>query len=214
MNESLVCTKVSRRDTAFRFYGTWAWVDRLAGVGERLESTECAACGEPVSYAGTGRRPRYCSASCRRTGWALHQAATRLGAGDDPRPSVVRETVTSERVRTVKVAGRAPTGAGAWARQIPQLTRQLHDAESTTARETGKHHGVAAALLSALTALYESNPDGLDWDGLAANHPDIARVLAGGHSPAREHRSAPSASAAGLSRQQRRARDRARRKGQ
>src|SRR5699024_379388 len=149
----------------------------LACVGERLESTECAACGEPVSYAGTGRRPRYCSASCRRTGWALNRAAAQLDAGQDPRPSVVRETVACERVRTVKVAGRAPTDASAWARQIPQLTRQLHDADSTTARETEQHRGVAAALLSALTALYEANPDGVDWDVLAANHPDIARVL-------------------------------------
>jgi hypothetical protein len=68
--------------------------------GDRLDSVECAACGTPVAYRGTGRPAKYRGDSCRRTGWALHRAAQTLHAGDDLRPEVVRETVIRERLRT------------------------------------------------------------------------------------------------------------------
>jgi hypothetical protein len=72
-----------------------------------LVSTEFAACGAVVHYAGTGRRPRYCSAGCRQHGWALRHAAAELGR-EDPRPSVNREVIAREHVATVRVSGKAP----------------------------------------------------------------------------------------------------------
>jgi hypothetical protein len=80
---------------------------RWSHTAERLEAIECATCGARVAYAGTGRRPRYCSASCRRRGWDLRRAEQALQAGD-PRPQVVRETVTRERVEVRRVPGRPP----------------------------------------------------------------------------------------------------------
>lgn len=36
---------------------------------------ECLECGTALSYAGHGRRPRYCSAVCRHRGWEKRRAA-------------------------------------------------------------------------------------------------------------------------------------------
>ena len=37
---------------------------------------ECLECGAALSYAGHGRRPRYCSAVCRHRGWEKRRAAS------------------------------------------------------------------------------------------------------------------------------------------
>lgn len=148
-------------------------------MGERLEQRECAACGTPMTYAGTGRRPRFCSASCRRAGWAFEHAAARLADGDDPRPEIVRETVTQERVRVVNRPDTAPNTADEWTRQLPALTHQLGDPRSAVAHaDRAQRHRLAARLLAALSALHEADPNACDWQQLAAIHPSIAHALA------------------------------------
>jgi hypothetical protein len=134
-------------------------------IQERLVSTQCRACGGPIDYAGTGRRPRYCSPACRQHGWALHRAAVQLER-DDPRPTVVREVVARERVRTVRVAGKAPTLPEDWARQVDTLTAQLADPEHVAAKVTWQHQRLAYALAHALAALDRAHPGGLNWDQL------------------------------------------------
>jgi hypothetical protein len=149
---------------------------RWSHTAERLETIECATCGARVAYAGTGRPPRYCSASCRRRGWDLHRAEQTLQAGD-PRPTVVRETVARERVEVRRVPGRPPEGGQAWADHLPTLTRQLHDPDSPTTTETGEHQRLARALLDALDALDAAHPGGLAWPALGTAHPGIAGRL-------------------------------------
>jgi hypothetical protein len=58
-------------------------------VAQHLVSIECGVCGTEISYGGTGRRPRYCSAPCRTRAHARRQAARELDR--DPEPRVVRE---------------------------------------------------------------------------------------------------------------------------
>lgn len=118
---------------------------------DRQVSIECGACGRTVPYSGTGRRPRYCSSTCRKQAWALREAARRAGE-TPPMPTVVREVVARETVRTVRVAGRAPTNVMHWARHIRALTQQLEDPDTLL----GTHalvwqlaplrHSLAAAL--------------------------------------------------------------------
>lgn len=134
-------------------------------VRERLISTQCRACGEPIDYAGTGRRPRYCSAACRQNGWALRHAAEQLER-EDPRPAVVREVVAREHVQTVRVAGKAPNLPDDWARQLDQLAAQLDDPEHFTAKATWQHQRLARALAHALVALDRAHPGGLAWEHL------------------------------------------------
>lgn len=130
-------------------------------VQERLISTQCHACGEQVTYAGTGRRPRYCSPACRQHGWALRHAAEQLER-DDPRPAVVREVVASERVQTVRVAGKAPRLPEQWANQLDTLTAQLADPEHPVTTTPWHHQRLAHALAQALVTLDRAHPGGLD----------------------------------------------------
>lgn len=37
--------------------------------------TDCIECGQPLAYSGRGRRPRYCSSSCRHRAWEARRAA-------------------------------------------------------------------------------------------------------------------------------------------
>ncbi len=132
---------------------------------ERLVSTECRACGVHVDYAGVGRRPRYCSDACRQRDWALRTAAADLEQGD-PRPAVVREVVAREHVRTVRVAGKAPSLPEHWTRHLDTLTAQLSDPASTATTVFWHHGQLAHALGQALLALDRAHPGGLDWDQL------------------------------------------------
>lgn len=198
---------------------------------ERLEQIECAACGTPVPYAGTGRPPRYCGASCRRTGWALQQAQQRLDRDDDPRPEVVHETVTQERVRTVNRPELPPSTLDGWRHLLPNLTHQLRATPQTNSSADYRHRKrLATDLMAALAALHDTTPGGLDWHQLARTNPAITRALtdttttptrpATTPPPAPSERTTPppptadtpADATAGLSRQQRRAAERQRRK--
>jgi endogenous inhibitor of DNA gyrase (YacG/DUF329 family) len=168
-------------------------------MGERLDSIECATCGGRVAYAGKGRPPRYCSASCRRTGWALDRATARLDHGD-PRPQVMRQTVTREQMRP-------PSSVGEWGQTLPQLTRHLRDTRGQNTGTVADYHRLAAELLTALSALRDTHGATVRWDQLTVHHADLLAQMAGS-TPAPE----PVAEPAGVSRQQRRAAERARRK--
>ncbi|MER7015336.1 hypothetical protein ABT324_28215 [Saccharopolyspora sp. NPDC000359] len=95
---------------------------------EHLVSTQCRACGTSIDYAGTGRRPQFCSPACRQRAWALRRVAAQLGR-PDPMPTVVRDVV--ERVieveRTVPVPAHTPRLAADWVPLLEQLDRQMRD---------------------------------------------------------------------------------------
>lgn len=49
-----------------------------AGYAEGTPETHalvCMECGDPLVYRGSGRRPRYCSSSCRHRAWERRRAA-------------------------------------------------------------------------------------------------------------------------------------------
>ncbi|MFJ4674235.1 hypothetical protein [Kitasatospora purpeofusca] len=72
-------------------------------VRERLVQRDCAWCGQPVKYAGTGRRPKFCSDAHRTRHWELRTVLDRLEADVAAglvRTEAVREVV--ERVVTVE----------------------------------------------------------------------------------------------------------------
>lgn len=170
-------------------------------TGGRLDSIDCATCGTSVAYAGRGRPPRYCSASCRRTGWSLEQASTRLESGQDPRPQVVTETVTRDQVRS-------PASVAEWNAALPQLGQYLRQTRGENTAPASDYHQLAGQLWDALATLQTSHDTSVDWDRLANRHPDLIDRLTSSPSPA----SQPGPDPAGMSRQQRRAADRARRK--
>jgi hypothetical protein len=167
---------------------------------DRLDSIECTTCGSRVAYAGRGRPPRYCSASCRRTGWSLDRAAARLESGEDPRPPVVRETVTREQVRP-------PASIGEWGQALPELTRHLRQTRGQNTGTAADYHRLAGELLNALSTLHTTHSRTVDWDQLAAQHAQLMDRMAV-TTPALQPEPGP----AGMSRQQRRAAQRAERK--
>lgn len=42
----------------------------------KKKAAHCAECGNPVHYEGRGRRPKYCSSSCRHRAWETRRAAS------------------------------------------------------------------------------------------------------------------------------------------
>ncbi len=135
-------------------------------VTEHLIARECAGCGQPVRYAGTGRRPRYCSPACRQRAWALRNAERTLSADADPRPQLVRETVE----RRVEPAARpatapapaTPTSGREWEQLLHTLVDQLADEGHKTHREHWHHHRLYNALVLAVRNLGNAHPGGLD----------------------------------------------------
>jgi endogenous inhibitor of DNA gyrase (YacG/DUF329 family) len=184
---------------------------------DRQVSIECGACGRTVPYSGTGRRPKYCSDTCRKQAWALREAARR--AGETPAmPTVVREVIARETVRTVRVAGRAPRNVLDWARHLETLAGQLADDEHEL------HAGQQLAgpwqmkrlrytLTAALKALDDAYPEVASPPPPNAGYPTVWGKPTSISPPAAP---APGAEApvlrAGLSRQQRRALEREQRK--
>lgn len=135
-------------------------------VTERLLSRDCEACGEPSTYAGRGRRPRFCSNACRQHAWALRAADARRAEGTDPRPAVVREVIERTTERPVTVLQRReparPDSAREWADLLDTLTAQLSDEHHRVAREHWQHRRLFTALTRAADALVEATPGGLD----------------------------------------------------
>jgi hypothetical protein len=178
---------------------------------DRLVSSECANCGRTVPYQGTGRRPKFCSDTCRKTTWALRENARRAG-DTPPAPTVVREVIARETVRTVRVAGRAPNDVLHWARHLETLTKQLADPERLIGSRglPWQFDRLRYTLTSALAALDRAQaelrpPPSTPSEpyALAPEPPPTTPI------PAADD---PSATSVGLSRQQRRAREREQRK--
>lgn len=121
------------RDTRTRGYtsrsGFVVTYRRVVGAknGERQVSIECARCGREVAYSGNGRRPKFCSPTCRSRAWELRRAATELKQ-PDPMPAIVREVVerTVDRDRPVP-APVAPRTVADWVPLLEQLTRAVRD---------------------------------------------------------------------------------------
>lgn len=135
-------------------------------VTERLVRRDCEACGEPIEYAGRGRRPRFCSNACRQHAWALRAAEARREAGSTPRPQVVREVVERTTERPVKVLQprepARPHTAREWVELLEELTAQLADERHQVRREHWHHRRLFAALDRAVETLNEATPGGLD----------------------------------------------------
>jgi hypothetical protein len=113
---------------------------------------------------------------------------------------VVRETVTREQLRP-------PASVGEWGQVLPQLTRHLRDTRGQHTGTVADYQRLAAELLSALAALQDTHGQTVRWDYLAAQHADLLGRM-GRPAPAAQPVSEP----AGMSRQQRRAAERAERK--
>ncbi|MCG8918256.1 hypothetical protein L6E12_20955 [Actinokineospora sp. PR83] len=92
---------------------------------EQLVSIECAHCAREVPYSGTGRRPRYCSPTCRSRAWELRRAAAWLDR-PDPMPTVVREVVERIEARERRVpVPMAPRTAADWVTALEQLRHRI-----------------------------------------------------------------------------------------
>lgn len=170
-----------------------------AGARERLISTQCRVCATPVAPAETGRRPRYCSPGCRQRAWSLRQAAKQLDRGD-PLPTVVREVVE----RTVEVERPAPElpvpsrprVVGDWVPLLEELERQVREDPRSLVRGPEDFQDLAVAVRALYNAFSWRTPE------------PPASEPAARSSTASTSQEPPS----GLSRQQRRALERQRRK--
>lgn len=166
-----------------------------ARIRERLVSIECAYCGAEVRYVGEGRRPKFCSASCRSRAWELRRAASKLGR-ESPMPTVVREVVERvvERDRPEPVP-MVPRVVEDWVPMLEELERQVRDKPWSLASSKDDFEELAMAV--------KAVHDAFSW-----REPEPTTTAA--PAPAQPVSSAPPA--ATLSRQQRRALERERRK--
>ncbi len=130
-----------------------------AQIREQLVSIECAYCGAEVRYVGEGRRPKFCSASCRSRAWELRRAATKLGR-ESPMPTVVREVVERvvERERSVP-ASRVPRAVGDWVPLLEQLERQVRDEPWSLVRSKDDFEELAEAVKGLYDAFSWRNPE-------------------------------------------------------
>ena len=143
---------------------------RSERVVERVLERGCAGCGTPMPYRGTGRRPRYCRAACRKRAWALRHAEQALGTPGDTRPTVVREVVERviERIVEPRVRNGAlvvnpspPVTAPDWQAQLAILAAQLRDPAHLIASEHWHHRRLLRALTEVVQALDAAHPGGL-----------------------------------------------------
>jgi hypothetical protein len=88
---------------------------------QRPRSLECARCGNPITVKARGRRPKWCSDTCRHRAWEQARAAESGLAA----VQVVERVVTVE--KTVKVADKRLPRGREWADQLASLTRQVED---------------------------------------------------------------------------------------
>ncbi|MCL7382216.1 hypothetical protein [Streptomyces sp. 35G-GA-8] len=96
-------------------HGDVVAVHETAVVQTRLLKRTCGYCGKPVTYAGTGRPPKYCSDGHRKLASAERLALARAGrSGDDDQSSEpVREVVERTVTVTQTVVRQGPV------RQVP-----------------------------------------------------------------------------------------------
>ena len=96
---------------------------------------ECVECGAALSYRGTGRRPRYCSQTCRNRAFETRRAA-RIGA-------VATEVVE----RVVEVEARLDVDAAVrWLEGHPRrLSAVLRGMEWTREQQDGLRYGLENA---------------------------------------------------------------------
>jgi endogenous inhibitor of DNA gyrase (YacG/DUF329 family) len=124
---------------------------------ERLVRRTCGWCGTWIEYRGTGRRPKFCSKSCRQRDYEVHAAERRLGR------DLTAGRATAGPVREVvsRPAPPVPTTRGSdWTRLLAELTEQLRDGQ--LGRQHWDHAKVARGLYAALAALDAATPGGLN----------------------------------------------------
>ncbi|RJQ74199.1 hypothetical protein D5S17_23300 [Pseudonocardiaceae bacterium YIM PH 21723] len=157
------------------------------GVRERRISIECARCGTPIVYKGTGRPGQFCSQTCRTRAWEMRQAAAMLDQAD-PMPTVVREVVERvvERDRPMPAV---PVTVADWLPLLDRLRDQIRHDPRSLVRGRDDWQELAGAVLE----LHES----FTWKQPAATPSSGGETAAAGQ---------------GLSRQQRRALERQQRK--
>lgn len=112
------------------------WVN-VEGMDTPSDSTplHCVECGMQLFYAGVGRRPRYCSQTCRSRAWEKRRAA---------RDGLVAQEVVEHRVE-VTVAPTAEDVA-AWLNDHPKrLSKVLKLMEWTQRQKDGLRAGLEGA---------------------------------------------------------------------
>ncbi|MGH3784739.1 MAG: hypothetical protein ACRDR6_10880 [Pseudonocardiaceae bacterium] len=149
-----------------------------------------------MTYAGRGRRARYCSQVCRQRAWAPRTAERQLGTEADARPRVVREIVDRERIvirhdqttaadrpRINPPAPMALMRAREWVALLAELEQQLVTAKHPLARQHWDHPRLYAALVHTVTALGHAHP--------GARQPRLTRSTPSLTTPPQEHGTDP-----------------------
>lgn len=116
-------------------------VRETVSVSERLKTTTCAWCGEPIVYAGVGRPPRYCRDSHRKRASEVRTAQRRAarpvdqgGQTTDPVREVVErtKTVTRTTVRRGPAEVRLPQDIWEWQAALVQLQNAVREGRFTS----------------------------------------------------------------------------------
>ncbi|CAM5630052.1 hypothetical protein SCYAM73S_05935 [Streptomyces cyaneofuscatus] len=126
---------------------------------EQLVERTCAWCGEPVTYGGRGRPPRYCSPVHRRRAWELRSAQDRAerpvsegGQSREPVREIVERTKTVVRTVVLRAPGQVPLAPRAaqrlngekytlpedaveWIEALAALRREVNDPKINMFRE-------------------------------------------------------------------------------
>ena len=136
---------------------------------ERLVSRTCGWCGELMVYGGRGRRPKYCSKSCKNRAWEVRSAERRLErdlAAGAASAEPVREVVSRPPKPEPKppapprpAAPRAPVRIADWVKLLAVLEEQLG---GELGPKYWDHPKLLRSLNAVLSALDEAHPGGLD----------------------------------------------------
>jgi len=110
------------------------WRDDVPPAQRSEPVPRCAWCSKPIAVKERGRRPKWCSSSCRHRAWEQRRAA----ASGRTAVEVVERVIERERVVQVRLTPRGRE----WADALEALVNQL---ESGRLYDRDLDHVVAAA---------------------------------------------------------------------
>ncbi|WP_322755909.1 hypothetical protein [Frankia sp. Cas3] len=133
---------------------------KLRGVETRTEEPRCGHCRALLVYAGTGRRPRYCSASCRTRAWEARRYGAGAGGATNRPGAEATDTVLPPPPAPETAGPAVATTARQWAVLLDTLAVEL--VGGPVGRAHYDHRHLHAALLRVWGALDAAHPGGLD----------------------------------------------------
>jgi len=147
----------------------------------------CVECGAPLTVAGRGRRPRYCSRACQAKAYRARVAAGAVGAAAERLPADPEGTLTEERIVATAVA--VADAEGLAATSMRRVAAELGVGTMSLYRHVSGKDELVVRMVDAVLAEKPRPDPGLfgwrakaeaaarrDW-GIYRAHPWVVRVF-------------------------------------